>query len=573
MAGTRIDRVRESSHRFFARSCLALGLAMVAIGAVQAQTVPSQRQEQRERARHQAEQRRQMRRQPDVRLQKRQPTDYRRHQLPRETPCFTLKTIRLEGPHLDTFPRVADYLREYAGRCVGQKGLDLIVRRASDLILSRGYVTTRLLIPEQDLSSGHLRLLLVPGLVGHIRFAKGSDTAFWRGALPLRTGDILNLRAIEQGLEQLRRVPSQQVHIDIAPGDHPGVSDLVLKVQRTRRWRYLFNYNDAGSEFTGRQQGGITLAIDQPLGINDLLSVGVTRYVGRDGPQKGTLGNQFQYSLPWDNWTFALGAYRYAYHQPVHGTVRDFETGGRSRTTSLAATRLLYRDSHSRTSLRLTVSGREAHSNIEGVEIQVQRRRTRAVELALLQRRYLGNAQLDIALAQKRGVPWLGGQSDRAGQPRNAPTFRYIVNTLDVDLSLPFRWVGQPWLWSSTLHAQTSPDHLYAEDYITIGGRYTVRGFDGEQVLGGERGVFWRNSLGLSLGHSGMRLYGGMDMGWIGGPSADRYASQSLAGVFVGLRGARFGLHWNVFAGWAIHAPDSMSTRRPAAGMQVLYRF
>lgn len=542
-------------------------------GGAWAQTAPLQRQEQRQRARHQAEQRRQMRQQPDVRLQKRQPTDYHRHGLPHESPCFPLKTIRLQGQRLEAFPRLARYLHTYVGRCVGQKGLNLIVRRASDLILSRGYVTTRLLVPQQDLSSGHLRLLLVPGLVGRIRFAAGSDKAFWRGALPLRPGDILNLRAIEQGLEQLRRVPSQQVHIDIAPGSRPGVSDLVLRIRRTRRWRYLFRYNDAGSEFTGKQQGGITLAIDQPLGINDLLSVGVSRYVGRGGPDKGTLGNQFQYSVPWDDWTFALDSYRYAYHQPVHGSVRDFETSGRSRTTRLAITRLLHRDSRSRTSLRLTLSGREAHSSIEGVEIRVQRRHTRAVELALLQRRYLGNAQLDIALAQKRGVPWLGGQSDAPGHARDAPTFHYIVNTLDVDLSLPFRWSGKPWLWSSTLHAQTSPDHLYAEDFLTIGGRYTVRGFDGEQVLGGERGVFWRNSLGLPLGHGGVRLYGGMDMGWIGGPSADRYAAQSLAGVFVGLRGARFGLHWNVFAGWAVHAPDHFSTRRPAAGMQVVYSF
>src|SRR5699024_2809183 len=184
--------------------------------------------------------------------------------LPRESGCFTLHDIRLTGRHTQDFPWLSDYLDKYVGRCVGQRGLNLIVRRATDLILARGYVTTRLLIPQQDLSSGVLRLLLVPGVVGAIRYAPGSVHAYWRNALPLRPGDLLNLRAIEQGLEQMKRVPSQDVHIDIAPGSKPGVSDLVLNVQRRCCYRVYLSYNDAGSEYTGKQQGGINIAVDQP---------------------------------------------------------------------------------------------------------------------------------------------------------------------------------------------------------------------------------------------------------------------------------------------------------------------
>jgi hemolysin activation/secretion protein len=545
-----------------------------AIPVAWAQTAaPLQQQEQRQRAQREAQQREQLQQQPDVRLQKSRSTDYRRHELPAEHPCFTLGALRLDGERVADFPWLQRYLDEYAGRCVGQHGLELIVRRALDLVLARGYVTTRVLVPQQDMGTGILYLVLAPGTVGAIRFAEGSAQADWRSALPLRPGDLLSLRAIEQGLEQMKRVPSQDVRIDIAPGKAPGVSDLVLSVRRTRPWRIYFSYDDSGSQATGKQQGSISAALDQPLGINDLLTVGVNHYVGRDAWKNGTRGSSFGYSVPWGNWTFAFDSAGYGYHQQVEGAQQTFETGGRSRTTLLAVTRMLHRGVSSRTSLRLTMSGREAHSGIEGVEVEVQRRHTSAVELALLQRRYIGRAQLDLSLAQRRGVPWFGGQRDAGVLPRGAPTFRYVINTLDANLSLPFAWGQQTWLWSSTLHAQDTSDHLYAEDFVAIGGRYTVRGFDGEQTLGAERGVFWRNSLALPLGGSGASVYGGIDVGQVGGPSARYLPGHSLSGVFLGFRGGLGGLSRDLLAGWALHAPRGLSTRRPAAGMQVIYQF
>ncbi|RLM22816.1 hypothetical protein BIY29_11320 [Brenneria alni] len=41
-------------------------------------------------------------------------------------------------------------------------------------------------------------------------------------------GEILNLRDIEQGMEQLNRMPTQQVSIEILPGSKPGYSIVNL---------------------------------------------------------------------------------------------------------------------------------------------------------------------------------------------------------------------------------------------------------------------------------------------------------------------------------------------------------
>lgn len=559
-----------SSKRCGSLSVTILAALACAAGSVRAQSIPDQ-QEQRERAQRQAQQLQQLRSAPDVRLQSAFATDYHQLALPGEAQCFRIDALALEGPHLAEFAFVQRYLNSYAGRCIGAQGLQLLVKRASDLILARGYVTSRVVIPEQNLSTGHLRVVLLAGTLGAVRYAPGSAKVEWLDALSLRPGDVINLRAIEQGLEQLKRVPSQDVKIDIAPGTQPGTSDLVLTVTKGKPWRVIFSLDDSGAYSTGKEQGGVTFAIDQPLGINDLFSFGVTHSVGNYRGIKGTVGTNVSYSVPWDAWTFTLASWNYAYRQPVVGSLQTFDYTGTSRTTAATANRMVYRDAHSKTSVEMVVGERNAHSFVDGVEVLTQRRLTSSAELALVHRRYIGNAQLDVRLAYRRGTPWFGAQWE-AGKD-GGPTDRYGMATLDASLSLPFKALSQPWIWTSELRAQSTGDHLYVEDYLTIGGRYTVRGYDGNTTLGGDHGAYWRNTLSLPLGASGSALYGGLDVGRAGGDAQSSFNSHTLSGAVVGMRGGRWGLNWDLFAGWPLQTPPGFPVRRPTAGMQWLYTF
>ncbi len=544
--------------------------ASAAAPASWAQTASVQ-QAQHEGARQQAQQREALRLAPDVRLPTAAGSDYHLTTVPAETPCFRVDTVRLEGAHREGFGFLQKYLDGYRHRCLGQQGLRLLAHRASDLLLARGYVTSRLVVPEQNLATGHLRVVLLAGTVAAVRLAPGSAAVDWRSALPIRPGDVLNLRAIEQGLEQLKRVPAQDAKIDIAPGARPGTSDLVLTVTRGKRWRVVANLDDSGADSTGKEQGGLTLAIDQPLGINDLLSVGYTHSLGDLSRSQGTHGSRFQYSVPWGNWTFALASMRYGYRQTIYGAVQWFAYTGTSNTTSTSATRLLHRDAHSRTALEATLTTRGERSYIDSVQIQTQHRQVTSAELALIQRRYLGRSQLDLRLAYRWGVPWLGGQwrPSVAGGPSN----RYGFATLDAGLSTPFQVFSVPLAWLSELRVQATGDTLYAEDDLAIGGRYTVRGYDGNSALAGRHGYYWRNTLSLPLGGSSAQLYGGVDLGRVGGDALRGFGSHRLSGAVVGIRGARYGLAWDVFAGWPLAAPHGFPVRRPSAGMQWIYTY
>ena len=557
------------------RTALLLTMAMVGAlrlaGAAHAQVTMGS-EEQRYRAQQEAEERRRRQQAPDVRLQHPVPAaGADALDLPDETPCFRIDRLLLDGQHLEAFAWLQDDLSAYAGRCVGAQGIDQIVRRASAAIVARGYITTRLGVPGQDLTQGTLRLTLVPGVIRAIRFIGETPERRWRSAFPARPGDLLRLRDVEQGLEQMKRLASQEVSIDIAPGDAPGESDIVITLTPGRPWRLGLALDDAGAKATGRLQASLSAALDNPLGINDQFSVSASSDADGQAAWRGTRGHSLEYSVPWGYWTLSLANSVSHYLQTIQGINQTFRSSGDAQNQELRLQRVVHRDQSAKTALQLRILHRSTRSYIEDVEILVQRRRSTAAEVGVAHRHYLGDAQVDLALAYRQGVPWFGGQSDAAGHRADGPTFAYRMQTVDLTVTAPFSIGSQSLRWLATLHGQMTSDRLYSSDFVAIGNRYTVRGFDGEAMLAAERGGFLRNEVELPLADSGQALYAGIDFGRVGGPSAQALPGRRLSGAVLGLRGAALGVSYDFFVGWPLAKPDGFDTARPTAGFGLIY--
>jgi len=100
---------------------------------------------------------------------------------------------------------------------------------------------------------------------------------------------------------------------------------------------------------------------------------------------------------------------------------------------------------------------------------------------------------------------------------------------------VPFAIAHQNLHYVTTFHGQFTNDTLNYIDDLTIGSRYTVRGFDGETMLAAERGFYWRNELQVPIEHTGQFVYGGIDYGHVFGPNTAFLAGTQLAGAVVGL--------------------------------------
>ncbi|KVH36248.1 ShlB/FhaC/HecB family hemolysin secretion/activation protein [Burkholderia cepacia] len=511
--------------------------------------------------------------------------------LPSETPCFGIERFALDVPDalpaslksqgasalpMDRFAFAREWLEHYTGQCVGKQGLDLLVKGLSQAILARGYVTTRVLLPEQDLSTGTLKFSLIPGVIRHVRFADEKLRGTWKTAFPTRDGELLNLRDLEQGLEQMKRVTSQDVSMQIVPADAPGESDVVLDVKRGKPWTVVASIDNSGTRATGRLQGNLSLGIDNPLGLNDVFNVGVSQDLEFGDKRLGSHGWNGFYSIPWGYWTATLSAYTNTYYQQIAGVNQTFVASGNSKTVDFKLNRVLSRSQNDVFGAQFRLSRRFGQSFIEDTEIPQQRRNNTFIELGLTDRHYFGNAQFDGTLAYRQGIGAFGAQDDIPAA-NGDQTYRYKMAVLDANLSVPFAIAQQPFRYVTTFHGQYTGNTLYYIDDLTIGSRYTVRGFDGETMLAAARGFYWRNELQAPIGQTGMAVYAGLDYGRVWGPQPVALVGTQLAGAVIGVKGSvatRLGAYgYDVFAGTPIYKPSGFPTARVTAGFQVTAQF
>lgn len=535
--------------------------------------------------------RQQMQPQSEVRLQQEQQLLPEQTRIPElETPCFMIDRILLEGELANRFQwALGNINRDSTGqsdpalaRCLGEQGINVIMTRIQNAIIERGYTTTRVVAAPQDLNNGVLILTLIPGYIGQIRWsdetlAASNRLTSWRTALPMRQGDLFNLRDLEQALEMLKRVPTVEVDIQIEPGGQMGYSDLVISWQQKFPVRLNLSIDDGGSRNTGRYQGALTLSYDNWFTANDLFYISVNHDLA-DSQGGGSTGYSVHYSIPIQgNWLLSFNTGKYNYDQNVAGINQSYNYSGDSYNTDLTLSRRIFRSATQRLNLYGKAWARRSHNYIDDVEIMVQRRRTAGWEIGAEYRHYLGNAILNTNLSYKRGT----GADNALKAPEedyDGGTSRMQIWTLNTTLSVPLTIGEQRFRYFGSIKAQRNSTNLIPQDQFSIGGRYTVRGFDGRNSLMGDRGWYIRNDFGWVIPNTNHELYTGFDIGHVSGPATKYQIGQNLSGMVLGLRGG-FNIRdyayfsYDAFVGMPIHKPDGFVTSKYTAGFNLNLSF
>lgn len=536
-------------------------------------TAESIRQEERSRAlKEQLEPR------PDVRLDRGQAPETLGLLPKQEHPCFPIHRITLTGEASDTFQWAINAASidgdTPLDRCLGTEGINLVMKRIQNAIVARGYVTTRVLATPQDLTTGTLALTLIPGRIRQIRFAEPvtSRGNLWN-AVPARPGDLLNLRDIEQALENLKRVPTAEADFQIVPAEGkdavPGESDLVIQWQQATPLRLSVNVDDSGIKATGKNQGSFTVSLDHPLTLNDLFYLTWNQDLGGSSPGKrGTHGYAAHYSLPYDYWLLAFNASESTYDQSVAGIGQNYRYRGQSSNSDIKLSRLVYRDATRKTTLSLKGWLKTANNFIDDTEVLVQRRRMAGWEAGFSEHESWGDVTADLNLNYRRGTGALGSRpapEEALGEGTARP--RYF--TADAQWRSPFALFGTALRYIGAWRAQWDRTPLVPLDRFSIGGRYTVRGFDGENTLSAERGWLLRNEVELPLGQSRQALYVGLDHGEVAGPSARNLVGKRLTGAVIGWRGALKDCSYDFFVGQPVTKPDRFVTASTTTGFSL----
>lgn len=412
-----------------------------------------------------------------------------------EEHCVTVKHIGIKGAELFPEERQREITAPFVGKCLDSGQFNELLKHITQFYLDRGYVTSRAYLSEQDISTGRLEVLVVEGrLEGVDSGEAGPSSREIAMTFPGKIGERLNLRKLEQMVDQLGRLPSRQAQIDIVPGKEPGGSRVQVKGEQARPWRVGLRRDNTGERSTGEQQWGVSLAWDSPLGLADQFHLSGGRDADTHRWRRSNNQSLF-YGVPYGWWTFSY-AYNQNYYQArneVPGLGMTFDTSGTSRVHQLRAERLLHRNSMGKTSASLGIAHLRTRNYFEDELLEVSSQHLTEFQLGFNHGRRIGNAFVNFDLGWQRGIGALDAQG--RGHPQGTePDAHYNKYTLTLSYLQPFSLGGEFFSIESLANGQQSEDALFSPQRISLGGLASVRGFK-DQMFTGNSGGYWRNQL------------------------------------------------------------------------------
>ncbi|WLH52177.1 ShlB/FhaC/HecB family hemolysin secretion/activation protein [Pseudomonas tolaasii] len=416
---------------------------------------------------------------------------------PADTRCFPIKDIQLQGADSLPAPDRERLLKPYVGQCLGVSQLNDLLKTLTDYYIAKGRVTSRAYLPQQDLSTGHLQVLVVEGKLEALKSAEGSSVTDRElgMAFPGKVGEALNLREVEQLVDQLNRLPSKQAQMELTPGSQIGGSDVVVKNTPQKPWRASLSRNNDGQKSTGEQQWGAGLEWDSPLGLADQL---VLRG-GHDGVsdhQKTSKNSMLYYNVPWGWWNFSYTYSESDYRALGYADTFKFKQSGDNQNHQFRAERVVHRDDVSKTSINAGVAHLRTNNYINDERLGVSSQRLSELQLGVNHGRRIGNSFVNLDLGMQNGIGAFDAQAndERDKNGNRQPSARYRKYTATVSYLQPFTLWGESFSFSSLATGQHSEDILFSPQRMSLGGSASVRGFK-DQQLTGDSGGYWRNDV------------------------------------------------------------------------------
>ncbi|KAA0925444.1 ShlB/FhaC/HecB family hemolysin secretion/activation protein [Psychrobacter sp. ANT_H56B] len=519
---------------------------------------------------------------------------------PASLPCFDINNIYLTGELSEKFTfALTPYTMgksSLLGSCLSVNDINQLVTNVQNRIIEKGYVTTRVLVQNQNLKSGNLFLTLIPGRIDQItavdikasrpiyvdsRLNSGGNPANFAPAMPMRSGDLLNVRDIEQALENFKRVPTADADFSIAPSSRmstPGYSDIAVKWQQDKRWRLSASVDDSGQESTGIYQGNVTFSLDNPTWHNDLLYLSYNHDLdGGNDKNDGSWGYNVGYVLPIDNTQLTLTHSGYNYDQTVAGANQDYIYSGESYNTEALVSHLVHRDNHSKTYLKAGGYAKQQNNYIDDTEVEVQRRRTAGYKAGIGYETIIGKTQWIGDVIYQRGTAAFNAISPPEAL-FNEGSARAGIVKVGVDVDRPIRLADTALNYHAAFKGQYATEALTPNERFSIGGRYSVRGFDGERSLSGDHGALLRQELSAYLGDKPHAVYAGIDAGYVKLDNAaqdDLLLGNHLVGGVVGIKGyvTPIRTSYDLFAGYPLAQPDNFSDKEWVTGFSLGWQY
>ncbi len=418
--------------------------------------------------------------------------------------CFPIKEIKLIDANSLSWFRKKRIAKPFIGKCLEAKVLAEIMAAVNNYYQSKGYVTTQVVVPKQNLQSGLLELRVIEGKIekislGKDRFIEKTQefTAFGNAE-----GNVLNINDINQGMYQINRLQSNSAVMKIEPGTESGDSKVVIDNNKRFPARATIGKDNLGNKFTGVQRTNFSSNFDNLLFLNDNLNLNYTTNLHDDSQVKDLRAFSSSLSIPFKYNTFSVDYSRSEFKGQNPGQNGPTTLTGFSEQRKFTIDHVLLNNTNVRLSTAVSLTAKESASYQNGEKIDVSQRKLSVMNLGLTLSSHLGNTtSIYLKPSYSRGLKILNAKQDDPNISTDSPkaqfeAFKFYAN-ISKRLTIPK--INAPVILSTEMDSQFAKQTLFGSEQFSVGGYYSVRGFR-ESYITGDSGYYFRNKANFNIG-------------------------------------------------------------------------
>jgi len=414
--------------------------------------------------------------------------------------CIEIREIELEGKK--ALPKdfiqweLNPLIEPWLDQCLNLTQMTELVSSINALFLQQGFVTTRSFLPEQSLKQGTLKIRIIPGRVQSLQSETLAPSNL-KWAFASEPNELLNLRDIEQGLDQINRLASNQASVEMLPGDRLG--QTIVQINNHKKASYYAVIGLTGTQIQNGDdyRGRVDLFAEDLTGINDQLIINYNEALA-ERSSSTSRGVGFDYSFPWRYSLFSFSGSYFEYENIINGTNETFDVTGDNSYFTATFNHTVYRDQSRKVDAGTSMTVKDINNFIQGNRIDVSSRELSIWRLETKWKQYYwSNAALYLNLGMDIGTTWFGADPDhRMERPGEAQYTKYNLSAqtfkpLDLNFTdLPLIEALPLGVWQIGLSGeyQYSSHQLPSSEKILVASSSRVIGFGDFNLTGNQGG-------------------------------------------------------------------------------------
>lgn len=248
---------------------------------------------------------------------------------------FDIVRFQIEGNSILPAQRARELVAPFVGQRRNYGDVQKALEALEGEFRRLGYGTVQVYVPEQELTSGVVRLQVSEGVIGKVTITgnKYFNDANVRASLPdLKEGAAPNMRKLSENVQLSNENPAKQVEVTLGVSEEEGKVNARVEVKEEDPDRLYLTLDNTGTKATGKHRAGISYQ-NANLGNSDqVLTLAYTTALDPPGGMK-ILGNRI---LPWqDGNGVKVDIFSIGYRLPLYalGDSIDFIYGNSSTDT------------------------------------------------------------------------------------------------------------------------------------------------------------------------------------------------------------------------------------------------